>query len=205
MKKYIVIVLVLAVGAYAGWQNRVNLLVWGLPLVSKVTKPIGPNIATEWPAGPATASEPAAERPPNIVFILADDMGFNDISLYNGGAADGSVMTPHIDAIARQGVVFESGYAANAVCAPSRASLMTGRYSTRFGFEFTPFMNIGTTIFQWMSDLDPPPLPVIIDHAGAKALPPFQELGMPASEITIAELLQSRGYHTAHILSLIHI
>jgi len=199
MKKFIVIILVLAVGAYAGWQNRVNLLVWGLPLVAKLTRPVGPNTPVEWPAGPATASQPPAQRPPNIVFILADDMGFNDISLYNGGAADGSVMTPHIDAIAREGVVFEDGYSANAVCAPSRASLMTGRYSTRFGFEFTPFMNIGTTIFQWMSDLDPPPLPVIIDHAGAKALPPFQELGMPASEITIAELLQSRGYHTAHI------
>ena len=193
MKKFIVILLVLAVGAYAGWQNRVNLLVWGLPLVATLTRPVGPNVPVEWPEGPATASQPPAQRPPNIVFILADDMGFNDISLYNGGAADGSVMTPHIDAIAREGVVFADGYAANAVCAPSRASLLTGRYSTRFGFEFTPFMNIGTTIFQWMSDLDPPPLPVIIDHAGAKALPPFQELGMPASEITIAELLQSRG------------
>ena len=76
---------------------------------------------------------------------------------------------------------------------------MLFQQTTRFGFEFTPFMNIGTTIFQWMSDLDPPTLPGFIDHAGAKALPPCQELGMPASEITIAEVLKSRGYYTAHI------
>ncbi len=126
-------------------------------------------------------------------------MGFNDVSLYNGGAADGSVMTTNIDAIARQGVVFENGYAANAVCAPSRASLLTGRYSTRFGFEYTPFPNIGATIFQWMSDLDPPPLPLFIDHAAAKTLPPFEQLGMPAEQVTIAEVLKSRGYYTAHI------
>ena len=199
MKKSVVALLVVAIGAYAGWQNRVNLLVWGLPLVTRITRPVGPTIPVVWPSGPATASKPPAERPPNIVFILADDMGFNDISLYNGGAADGSVKTPHIDAIARRGVLFEDGYAANAVCAPSRASIMTGRYSTRFGFEFTPFMNIGTTIFTWMGELDPPPIPVFIDQARARQLPPFQDLGMPASEITIAEVLKPQGYYTAHI------
>jgi uncharacterized sulfatase len=199
MKKFIVVLLLLGLGAVVVWHNRVKLLVWGIPVVSAVVKPIGPNIPVEWPAGPTTASQPPDRRPPNIVFILADDMGFNDISLYNGGAADGSLMTPHIDAIARQGVLFEDGYAANAVCAPSRASLMTGRYSTRFGFEFTPFMNVGTTIFQWMSDLNPPALPTFIDHAAAKTLPPFEELGMPASEVTIAEVLKPRGYYTAHI------
>ena len=199
MKKSIIVLLALAVAAWVGWQNRVNLLVWGIPLVADVKDPIAPNVPVNWPSGPETASQSPSERPPNIVFILADDMGFNDISLYNGGAADGSVMTPHIDALAHQGVLFEDGYAANAVCAPSRASIMTGRYSTRFGFEFTPFMNIGTTIFQWMSDLDPPPLPIFIDHALARTLPPFQELGMPASEITIAEVLKTRGYYNAHI------
>ena len=82
-------------------------------------------------------------------------MGFNDISLYNGGAGDGTLMTPNIDALAHEGVTFTNGYAANAVCAPSRASIMTGRYSTRFGFEFTPFPRIGATIFSWMEELDP--------------------------------------------------
>tara|TARA_R110001592_G_scaffold363323_1_gene684006 strand:+ start:106111 stop:107787 length:1677 start_codon:yes stop_codon:yes gene_type:complete len=199
MKKIVTVLVVLAVGAYIGWLNRVNLLVWGMPLVMDVAKPIAPNVPVEWPAGPAIASQAPDARPPNIIFILADDMGFNDVSLYNGGAGDGSVMTPAIDAIARQGVLFENGYAANAVCAPSRASALTGRYSTRFGFEYTPFMNIGTTIFQWMVDIEPPPLPMFIDHATAKSLPPFQQLGMPHEEITIAEVLKPRGYYTAHI------
>lgn len=199
MKKMVIALLVLAVAAFVGWQNRVNLLVWGLPLVMEVAKPVAPNVPVEWPSGPAVASQAPDERPPNIIFILADDMGFNDVSLYNGGAADGSVMTPAIDAIAREGVLFENGYAANAVCAPSRASALTGRYSTRFGFEYTPFMNVGTTIFQWMTDIDPPPLPLFIDHVAAESLPPFQELGMPQEEITIAEVLKPRGYYTAHI------
>lgn len=79
-------------------------------------------------------------------------MGFNDISLYNGGAADGTLMTPNIDELANTGVRFNKGYAANAVCAPSRASIMTGRYSTRFGYEFTPFMKQGPTIWKWRSE-----------------------------------------------------
>jgi arylsulfatase A-like enzyme len=199
MRKLLIVVATLLVVAVVGWHNRVNLLVWGLPVFQSITDPIPPNVPIEWASGPASASLSPAERPPNIIFILADDMGFNDVSLYNGGAGDGSVMTPNIDAIAGQGVRFDNAYAANAVCAPSRASLLTGRYSTRFGFEFTPFMNVGATIFQWMDDLDPGPLPLFIDHAKAKALPPFQELGMPASEVTIAEVLKSRGYHTAHI------
>jgi len=199
MKKVIVILLVLAAGAALAWHNRVNLLVAALPTLMDIRDPIVDNVPVTWPQGPATADQPADARPPNIIFILADDMGFNDISFYNGGAGDGSVMTPHIDAIARQGVVFENGYAANAVCAPSRATALTGRYSTRFGFEFTPFMNIGTTIFRWMDQLDPPPLPNFIDQAAADRLPPFEQLGMPAEEITIAEVLQSQGYYTAHI------
>ncbi len=199
MKKAIVILVVLVAGASWGWHNRVNLLVWGLPHILDVARPIAPNEPTRWQVGPDSASQPPAGRPPNIIFILADDMGFNDVSLYNGGAGDGTVMTPHIDAIARQGVLFENGYAANAVCAPSRASALTGRYSTRFGFEYTPFMNIGTTIFRWMDELDPPPIPSFIDQATARTLPPFEELGMPGGEITIAEVLKTRGYYTAHI------
>jgi arylsulfatase A-like enzyme len=73
-----------------------------------------------------------------VVFILADDLGYNDITLNGGGVAGGAVPTPAIDSIAHQGVTFANGYAGNATCAPSRAAIMTGRYATRFGFEFTP-------------------------------------------------------------------
>src|SRR3546814_9456006 len=64
-------------------------------------------------------------------------MGWNDISLNGGGVAGGVVKTPNIDALARQGVDFTTAYAANATCSPSRAAMLTGRYPTRFGFEYT--------------------------------------------------------------------
>lgn len=199
MKKLLTLVLIVLIAGYTGWQNRVELLVWGAPKLSKLLRPVGPNVPTQWTAGPETATESPNERRPNIILILTDDMGFNDISLYNGGAADGSVMTPHIDAIAEQGVVFENGYAANAVCAPSRAAILTGRYSTRFGFEYTPIFKLGPKIFSWMQELDPGPLPIIIDTETAATLPPIEDLGMPPEEITIAEVLQQQGYYTAHI------
>jgi uncharacterized sulfatase len=199
MKKLAIAVVTLLATAAILWQERVNLLVALMPVIQGIRDPIPANQPVNWEQGPDEALIPVDERPPNIILVLTDDMGFNDISLYNGGAGDGSVMTPHIDALAEQGVRFNNGYAANAVCAPSRATIMTGRYSTRFGFEFTPFPKVGATIAQWMSDLDPPDLPVRLDHDILAELPPMTELGMPASEITIAELLQDAGYHTAHI------
>jgi len=191
--------LLLAIILVIGWQNRIELVVWGAPKLRAVLNPIPPNVATHWPDGPAKAELPASERPPNIILILADDMGFNDISLYNGGAGDGSIKTPNIDSIANEGVVFNNGYAANAVCAPSRATILTGRYSTRFGFEFTPFFKLGATIFQWMQDIEQPPMPTYIDAEKAAAMPEMRELGMPSEQITIAETLLAAGYYTAHI------
>lgn len=199
MKKLLAFVLIIAVAAYSGWHNRIDLLVWAAPKLSKLLRPVGPNVPTQWQQGPSSADSSPNERRPNIILILTDDMGFNDISLYNGGAADGSVMTPHIDAIAQQGVVFTNGYAANAICAPSRATLLTGRYSTRFGFEYTPIFKLGPKIFGWMQDLEPGPLPLLIDQATAATLPPLEDLGMPTEEITIAEVLKDQGYYTAHI------
>jgi uncharacterized sulfatase len=200
MKKLIGAVLVLLLLAGLVWQNKVELLVWGLPKVRQIVSPIPENVPTNWQTGPAAAELAPEDRAPNIIFILTDDMGFNDISLYNGGAGDGTVMTPHIDALAEQGVTFTNGYSANAVCAPSRATLLTGRYSTRFGFEFTPFPRIGSTIFQWMRNEDAP-LPSYFDQVALAALPenPLYEFGMPAEEVTIAEVLKEAGYYTAHI------
>jgi len=156
-------------------------------------------VAIDWGHGPEQAEVPAGERPPNIILVLTDDMGFNDISLYNGGAADGTLQTPNIDALANQGVRFNNGYSANAVCAPSRASIMTGRYSTRFGFEFTPFPKIGATIFRWMNELEPTLHQPVLHADKLETLPDMTELGMPPSEVTLAESLKDAGYYTAHI------
>jgi uncharacterized sulfatase len=199
MKKLIIAVVVLGLLGAAAWQNRIELLVWGAPKIRNIVSPIRENVPTQWAVGPAEATVPAAERPPNIILILTDDMGFNDVSLYNGGAGDGSVMTPNIDALAQQGVKFTNGYSANAVCAPSRATILTGRYSTRFGFEFTPFPKVGATIFQWMQDIEQPVLPSYFDTAALDSLPDMAELGMPPEEITIAEVLKDAGYYNAHI------
>ncbi len=199
MKKLAAVVVLLILAGFAGWQKRVELLVWVAPKLLEITSPVAENRELNWSQGPEMAVAEPADRPPNIVLIVTDDMGFNDISLYNGGAGDGTLQTPSIDALAQQGVTFTNGYAANAVCAPSRASIMTGRYSTRFGFEFTPFYKTGVTIFRWMEELNPGPVPLFLDEASAATMKPIQELGLPSSEITIAELLKQQGYYTAHV------
>jgi len=164
-----------------------------LPIAININNPVAENQEIEW----ATADSGLKEDKPNIILILADDLGFNDVSYYNGGAADGSLLTPHIDSLAKEGVAFLNGYAASPVCSPSRAAIMTGRYSSRYGFEFTPYpaqaariMNllrkdgelatIGLEDVQW-------------DEVGLTVG------GLPNEEITIAEMLQDNGYYTAHI------
>ena len=191
------LVAVLAILAYA---YRLDLLMALSPIVVNIREPIAPNRPIVWQPGPTRPTVPAGERPPNVVLILADDLGFNDISLHSGETLpDGSPTTPNIDAIAAAGVEFRNGYAANAVCAPSRAAIMTGRYSTRFGFEFTPFFRIGVTIIDWVQQRNPAPLPTVIDHDLAAQMQPIGALGMPADEITLAEVMQGAGYRTAHI------
>jgi arylsulfatase A-like enzyme len=76
----------------------------------------------------------AAERKPNIVVIVADDLGYNDLGCQ--GSKD--IPTPHIDALAKSGVRCTSGYVTGPYCSPTRAALLTGRYQTRFGHEFNP-------------------------------------------------------------------
>jgi arylsulfatase A-like enzyme len=199
LKKIVVGLLVLVLVAVLGWQNRVSLTLQLLPSILSVTNPVTENQTIDWSKGPATSVASNDERRPNIILILADDMGFNDISLYNGGAGDGTVQTPAIDAIGQLGAVFANGYAGNAVCSSSRAALMTGRYSTRFGYEFTPVPAAGATILKWSNDRLDSPLPSFIDVDAARKGGNIMTLGMPSSEITVAEVLKKAGYYTAHI------
>ena len=73
-------------------------------------------------------------RPPNLIVILADDLGYGDVCAY--GCANGR--TPNIDALAASGARFTQGYVTAPVCSPSRSGLMTGRYQQRYGHEFNP-------------------------------------------------------------------
>ena len=80
---------------------------------------------------PVSCLTVAAADKPNVVVILADDLGYNDIGVF--GCPD--IPTPHIDSIAKNGVRFTDGYANNMVCSASRAGFLSGMYQQRFGFE----------------------------------------------------------------------
>jgi arylsulfatase A-like enzyme len=77
------------------------------------------------------------EERPNIVLILADDLGYNDVGFH--GCKE--IPTPHLDRLAASGVQFSSGYVTHAYCSPSRAALLTGRYQQRFGHECNPMFD----------------------------------------------------------------
>ncbi|HTI52474.1 MAG TPA: sulfatase [Planctomycetaceae bacterium] len=84
-------------------------------------------------ASAAEQPKPAASRP-NIVILLADDLGYADVGFQ--GCRD--IPTPHIDSIARSGIRCTNGYVSGPYCSPTRAGLLTGRYQQRFGHEFNP-------------------------------------------------------------------
>jgi arylsulfatase A-like enzyme len=109
---------------------------------------------------------------PNILFILADDLGYGDLSCY--GRPD--YQTPHLDHLAKQGVRFVNAYSASPVCTPTRCAFITGRYParTRVGLE-EPLTEKG--------DL------------GERA----KFLGLPPEHPTVASLLKQSGYQTALI------
>ena len=113
---------------------------------------------------PSAAAQDGARRP-NVVVILVDDLGYADLSFL--GSLD--MRTPRIDSLARDGVYFTSGYATCAVCSPSRAALLTGRYQQRFGHEFN------------------------LPHS------PNRRWGLPSSEVTLAQILGREGYRTVAV------
>lgn len=106
----------------------------------------------------------SAEKPkrPNIVFLLADDMGYGDFEKIGG-----STKTPNLNRLAESGVFFDNFYAAGPNCSPSRTGLMTGKSPAKVGMY--------------------------------SYRPPQHPLHLPDQEVTLAELLKTKGYQTAHI------
>ena len=158
-------------------------------IISDIGDPIGENQTVIWeqgPTEPSATSNSMAEQPPNVVLIVVDDLGFNDITFYGGGIGNGSVPTPQIDSIAAQGIHFTTAYAGNATCAPSRAALLTGRYPTRVGFEFTPT----TPAFLRLISGDG------FKEENAENYPEPSSLGLPSSEQTLPEALKEKDYHS---------
>lgn len=202
MRKQILIGVLAAVVLLAGvgWLNRNAIILYAVTSTGRMD--VAENRPIAWMSGPATPQLPATERPPNIILILADDLGINDISTFKGGVAGGRVPTPNIDRLAAQGAVFSNAYSGTGTCAPSRAMLMTGRYPTRTGFEFTPTPNgMGRIVSMFAKDLraNSGMPPMSWNETADRDGPAFNERGLPGEEITIAEILKTRGYHNVHI------
>lgn len=123
----------------------------------------------------ASAQEPEPERP-NIVLILADDLGYGDLGCY--GSPD--IRTPRIDALAREGMRFTSFYSNGPECTPTRAALLTGRYPQRVGgLECAIGLgNVGR-------------------YDDAVRLRDQRRLGLPPEESVIPRMLNQVGYQTA--------
>ncbi|HBL43021.1 MAG TPA: sulfatase, partial [Planctomycetaceae bacterium] len=118
-----------------------------------------------------SAAETAKQKKPlNFVFILVDDLGYMDVGCNNPQTF---YETPHINQLAKTGMRFTNGYAANPVCSPTRYSIMTGKYPTRV--DATNFFS---------------------GKRAGKFLPAPLNDQMPLSEITIAEALKEHGYST---------
>ncbi len=197
----LILLMLLGVGIWA-IGGRMGAMLLFVKYVQRVN--YGPAQEVHWatPATPATPASPAAAsgsaKRPNIILIVADDLGFNDITAHGGGVAKGTVPTPNIDSLAKNGVDFLAGYSGNATCAPSRAAMMTGRYPTRFGFEFTP------TPKQFMQVLGANPTVNAagkpIYHAEREVdLIPYEDMGLPVQEVTLARALKNSGYRTLQV------
>lgn len=133
----------------------------------------------------------SAERPPNVILILVDDLGWMDLSCQGSDF----YRTPSIDRLAEEGMRFTNAYAACAVCSPTRAAVQTGRYPHRLGV--TDWIR---SLFQ-RGDLGTPetnPIEYVGDK-NKKLLCPPNPFWMESEEITIAEALKESGYHTGYI------
>jgi arylsulfatase A-like enzyme len=123
-------------------------------------------------AAAALAALPAvaAEKKPNVIVFLSDDVGYGEY----GFQGNKQIPTPNIDSIAKNGVRFTQGYVAATYCSPCRAGLLTGRYPTRFGHEFNEGGGAGI----------------------GKGPVPF---GLPLDQKTLADALKAQGYATAAV------
>jgi arylsulfatase A-like enzyme len=134
------------------------------------------------------------DRLPNIVLILVDDLGKNDISTYDTKG----VFAPAIDRLARNGVKFSSAYSTSPVCSPSRASLLTGRYQQRFGFERQPMNRYARNRLEyWIVEhfINTAPMQLLSPMATPRK-EEIEKPGIPPGELLLSEVLCKRGYRT---------
>lgn len=143
----------------------------------------------------AAPAAPAAAKQPNVVLIVADDLGKHDISVYGPSPTP----TPNLGRLADAGVTFTAGYVTAPVCSPSRAALMTGRYPQRYGFETLVHDRYPSNRFEWWF------MRWFLTGRGWYApdelrVPRYEDRerqGIPPTELLISELLKKHGYDTA--------
>jgi hypothetical protein len=174
---------------YLFYKHFPSLKIW------KEKNPLVPFHEVHW-TGPSTGFQDkevaSGDTRPNIIIILADDLGAND--LY-GEMFD---VTANIRSIAYDGVNFTNAYSGHATCAPSRASLLTGRFPTRFGFEFTPIHPTMARIFSWPREgSDPKHHVESLYHQEIKArVPQMSAMSVSLNEKFLPQLLKEHGYNT---------
>ncbi|MCM4152085.1 DUF4976 domain-containing protein [Arenibacter sp. N53] len=118
------------------------------------------------------------KQKPNVVFILVDDLGLVDLSITGSSYYE----TPNIDKLAKEGMIFTQGYAASRVCSPSRASIMTGKFTARHGITDWIGAAYGSA---WRAH-----------NRHDKLLPAEYVHTLPANDVTIAEAMREKGYKT---------
>ena len=187
MKKALIVLLVLLGVGVIFWKD---LLFWLLVQTAAPKDNVGPNQEIVWQQGPDTRSD---DRP-NIIVIVADDLGINDMTDYDDLDPSGTMDTPNIDFIANSGIKFKNAYSGSATCAPSRGMIVTGRYATSTGYEFTP---VPDGMARAINLFNPEGTRYMAESVESNPL--FDNQGLPAEEITFAETLKDAGYYTAHI------
>jgi arylsulfatase A-like enzyme len=137
------------------------------------------------------ASSAASAAPPNVIIVLVDDLGYADVGCY------GSVFyeTPNLDRLAAAGIRFTSAYAAAAVCSPTRASILTGRYPARLGITDWIRPLAGR---EW-TEQEIRDRPEFVEDRKRELLTPTRPRWMEHEEITIAEVLKASGYATGFV------
>jgi arylsulfatase A-like enzyme len=138
-------------------------------------------------------------KAPNIILIIADDLGYSDLASYGNK----NIHTPNIDGLGKEGIRFTQAYVTAPICAPSRMAIMTGRYQQRFGTEFMPYDKFDPVVQKKIAGYF---FSFRKKPGGIKTLHPHfllsrsaYETGLPGKEITIADLLKKQGYATAMI------
>lgn len=187
MKKILIVALALFGLGLIFWKD---VLFWLLVQIAAPKDNVGPNQEIVWQQGPDTRSD---DRP-NVIVIVADDLGINDMTDYDDLDPSGTMDTPNIDFIANSGIKFKNAYSGSATCAPSRGMIVTGRYATSTGYEFTP---VPDGMARAINLFNPEETRYMAESVESNPL--FDNQGLPAKEITFAETLKDAGYYTAHI------